>query len=284
MMAQPAARGSNYVLGHSRAEQDRLIAQAMLLAPITQRCFRDAGIGAGHRVLDLGCGAGDVSMIAARLVGDAGAVVGIERDASTVALARERAAASGLRNIEFVEGDVDSIAHEGSFDAVVGRLVLNHFLDPVAVLRSISSVVRPGGVVVFQEGAWAPTLAVGARLPLWSRLLLVIRETFVRSGLHPELGLDLSRVFEEAGLQHPAMHVDIPLAMDASIAELEIDLFHTLRPAAERHGVSLVDLGDLNTLAERIHAERSAAHAVVGFLAIVSAWCRVSGCQRVLVP
>jgi SAM-dependent methyltransferase len=154
--------------------------------------------------------------------------------------------------------------------------VLNHFLDPVAVLRSISRVVRPGGVVVFQEGSWGPTLAVGARLPLWSRLLHVIRETLVRSGLDPELGLDLSRLFEEAGLQHPAMHVDIPLAMDDSIAELEIDLFHTLFPAAEEHEVSLVDLGELNTLAERIHEERLAAHAVVGFLAIVSAWCRVA--------
>jgi SAM-dependent methyltransferase len=266
---------SAYVLGYGRAEHDRLIAQAMLLAPITQRCFRDAGIGTGQRVLDLGCGAGDVSMIAARLVGDAGTVVGIERDASTVALARERAAACGLRNVHFVEGDVDRIALDGSFDAAVGRLVLNHFRDPVAVLRSISRVVRPGGVVVFQEGSWGPTIAVGARLPLWSRLLFVIRETFVQSGLHPELGLDLSRVFEAAGLRRPTMHVDIPLAMDASIAELEIDLFRTLRPAAEQHGVSLVGLGDLSTLAERIHEERLAAHAVVGFLAMVSAWCRV---------
>jgi SAM-dependent methyltransferase len=267
---------SGYVLGHSSAEQDRLIAQAMLLAPITERCFRDAGIGAGQRVLDVGCGAGDVSMIAARLVGDEGAVVGIERDASTVAIARARAAACGLRNVRFVEGDVNRIATEGSFDAAVGRLVLNHVRDPVGVLRAIAGVVRPGGAIVFQEGCWGPTIAVATRLPLWSRLLAVIRETFVRSGLNPDLGLDLPRVFEDAGLRRPVAHVDMPLAGDATIADLEIDLFRSLRPAAEQSGVPLLDLGDLDTLAERIHAERAAAHAVVGFLAMVSVWCRVT--------
>ena len=120
----------------------------------------------------------------------------------------------------FVQGDVNRIALEGSFDAAVGRLVLNHFLDPIAVLRSLSGIVRPGGVIVFQEGAWGPTLAVAARLPLWSRLLFVIRETLVRSGRNPELGLDLPRLFEEAGLRHPVTLADIPIAADASIAEL----------------------------------------------------------------
>jgi SAM-dependent methyltransferase len=267
---------SGYVLGHSGAEQDRLIRQARLLAPITERLFRQAGIVAGQRVLDIGCGAGDVSILVARLVGDTGEVVGIERDPSTVALARKRSTAQGLRNLTFIEADVNSIAHEGTFDAVVGRLVLNHVRDPVEVLRSVAAVVRPGGAIVFQEGSWGPTFAIGARLPLWSQLLSVVRDTLVRSGLDPERGLDLHRAFEEAGLGRPIMHVEIPLAGDDSVAELQVDLFRTLRSAAEQHGVSLVALGDLRTLADRIHAERVAAHAAVGFLAIVGAWCRLA--------
>jgi SAM-dependent methyltransferase len=215
-------------------------------------------------------------MLVARLVGDTGQVVGIERDPSTVALARKRSAAEGLRNLTFIEADVNRITHEGTFDAVVGRLVLNHVRDPVEVLRSVAAVVRPGGAIVFQEGSWGPTFAIGARLPLWSQLLSVVRDTLVRSGLDPERGLDLHRAFEEAGLGRPMMHVEIPLAGDDSVADLQIDLFRTLRSAAEQHGVSLVALGDLRTLADRIHAERVEAHAAVGFLAIVSAWCRLA--------
>jgi cyclopropane fatty-acyl-phospholipid synthase-like methyltransferase len=61
-----------YALGYTDAEQDRLIRQAALIAPITERFFREAGIGLGYRVLDLGSGMGDVSMLLARLVGTSG--------------------------------------------------------------------------------------------------------------------------------------------------------------------------------------------------------------------
>src|ERR1051326_4326669 len=97
------AMPSVYVLGYSDAEQDRLIRQATLLAPITERLFREAGIGRGCRVLDIGSGLGDVAMIAARLVGESGEVLGIDRNAGFVARARERVAAVGFRNVTFVQ-------------------------------------------------------------------------------------------------------------------------------------------------------------------------------------
>ncbi len=78
---------SDYALGSTDAEHLRLIRQAKWLAVHTERLFREAGIGPGQRVLDLGSGVGDVALIAARLVGPAGAVVGIERDPRSIARA-----------------------------------------------------------------------------------------------------------------------------------------------------------------------------------------------------
>jgi ubiquinone/menaquinone biosynthesis C-methylase UbiE len=57
---------SQYVLGSTDAEHERLIRQAARLDPYTERLFRDAGIGPGHRVLDIGSGVGDVAMLVAR--------------------------------------------------------------------------------------------------------------------------------------------------------------------------------------------------------------------------
>jgi len=62
----------DYVLGHTSVEQQRLIRQARVLAPLTERFLREAGISSGMCVLDIGCGMGDVTMIAAQLVGSAG--------------------------------------------------------------------------------------------------------------------------------------------------------------------------------------------------------------------
>jgi hypothetical protein len=61
--------GADYILGNSDAEHDRLIRQAERLAPVTERFLREAGIGPGQRVLDVGAGVGDVTILLSHLVG-----------------------------------------------------------------------------------------------------------------------------------------------------------------------------------------------------------------------
>src|SRR5436309_8292435 len=102
-------RSADYPLGNTDAEHDRLIRQAARVAPITERLFREAGIGSGQRVLDIGSGVGDVAMLAARLVGPSGEVVGIERDPKSIAKARARVADARLGNVSFTQSDVGEI-------------------------------------------------------------------------------------------------------------------------------------------------------------------------------
>jgi ubiquinone/menaquinone biosynthesis C-methylase UbiE len=75
------------LLGDTEAEHERLAWQAKRHDPLTDRLFREAGISTGRRVLDLGSGAGDVAMLAARIVGPSGEVVGVERNANSIARA-----------------------------------------------------------------------------------------------------------------------------------------------------------------------------------------------------
>src|SRR5262252_8018639 len=117
-------RSVDYPLGHTDAEHERLIRQAARVAPTTERFFREAGIGSGQRVIDLGAGVGDVAMLVARIVGPTGKVVAIERDARTINRARTRAVESGLANIDFVQADITEYSLDSMFDAAVGRYIL----------------------------------------------------------------------------------------------------------------------------------------------------------------
>src|SRR5260370_42344481 len=78
---------ADYAMGSSDAERQRLMRQGAILKGFLTSAFRAAGIGPGMRVLDLGCGVGDVAIAAADLVGPTGAVVGIGRVAASVACA-----------------------------------------------------------------------------------------------------------------------------------------------------------------------------------------------------
>jgi ubiquinone/menaquinone biosynthesis C-methylase UbiE len=102
-----AARADpTYTLGVSDGETRRLIAQSALIDRPTRRFLGDAGIAPGMRVLEIGSGAGDVTIAAARLVGPSGLVAGVDRNGAILATARRRAAEAGLVNLTFVEADL----------------------------------------------------------------------------------------------------------------------------------------------------------------------------------
>jgi ubiquinone/menaquinone biosynthesis C-methylase UbiE len=265
-----------YALGSTDAEHERLIWQAERVAPITERLFCEAGIGAGQRVLDIGSGVGDVAMLAARLVGSSGEVVGIERDSRSIARARARSAEAGLKNVSFVQSEVSQFRDRKPFDAVVGRFILMWLPDPVSVLRQLSELVRPGGVVAFQEPHWIPVLSLLAPLPLWSAAASLIHETFRQSGANPELGPALYRAFQEAGLPGPTMRLEMPLGKDTDTAQWFSDIICTLRPLIQQFNLALDAVGNLDTLSERLQAEVTASNTVAAWLAPVGAWARKS--------
>jgi len=265
---------SDYVLGNTDAEHERLIWQAARVAPITERLFREAGIGPGQRVLDIGSGVGDVAMLAARLVGPSGEVVGIERDPKSIAKARARVAEARLHNVNFTQSDVGEIPDSEPFDAAVGRFILMWLPDPVAALRSLSRLVRPGGVFAFHEASWAPLLALLAPLPLWSATASIIHETLLRTGANPEMGPDLYQKFQEAGLPAPRMRLEMPLGKERDLAQWFYDICCTLRPQVQQLHLPIESLGSLDTLVDRLLAEVAGSKSVASWFAAVTAWAR----------
>ena len=263
-----------YALGYTAEEHSRLVRQAALLAPCTERLFRAAGIGPGDRILDLGSGSGDVSLLLGQLVGPAGAVVGVERSASSIARAEARVAAAGLRNVSFSESDAAGINVSGTFDAVVGRFILMYLPEPARTLRHLAALLRPHGVVAFLEPSWAAVRGLSAHLPLYSACATAIVETFRARGVNPEMGTAMHGAFVDAGLPAPVMSIEILLGTDVEFTRALCDILQSLAP--EGQGLSLRVLGDLSTLGNRLQDELQASREVIAWLAgHVGAWCRM---------
>jgi ubiquinone/menaquinone biosynthesis C-methylase UbiE len=134
----------DYVLGNSAQEQQRLKLQGKFLEKWTEQFLLSAGIEPGMSVLDIGCGMGDVSLLAAKLVGTTGHVTAIDRDLVVIEKARERVREEGRgANIEFIHAELLNFHAEGRFDAVVGRYVLFFQPDPVAAIAPRSKTSSP---------------------------------------------------------------------------------------------------------------------------------------------
>jgi SAM-dependent methyltransferase len=264
-----------YALGNTEAEHERLTRQAAQLEPITERLFRAAGIGPGQRVVELGSGAGDVAMLVARIVGPSGEVVGVERNADSVRYATARVAKSGLRNVRFTQTDVGQIKDAQPFDAAVGRLILQFVPDPAAVVRSLTRLVRPGGVIAFQEVYWDVALLVAGDLRLNYAARSLVRATIQESGASTNMGPNLRKVFRAAGLPAPSMHLDMSLSNEHGYARELVAILQSLLPRIDVSDSRLTALGDIKTLAQRLVDEIASTNSAVPGLATVSAWTNV---------
>jgi len=261
---------SQYALGSTDAEHERLIRQAQWVNPHTERCFREAGIGPGQRVLDLGSGVGDVGLLLGRLVGSTGEVIGVERDARSIDRARKRVAQSRLRNVTFTQSDVSQVPDDKPFDAAVGRYILFFLPDPVMFLRSLSRLVRPGGVLTFQEPDLDVFLEQCRSLPLWSAAASLMLETFRRTGANLNLGPKLSLIFQQAGLGAPTTRRDTLVGSEQWMP----DCLHSLRARMAELNISIEPLGDFETLSERLQAEVKAFKTTIPLPSLASAWSR----------
>jgi SAM-dependent methyltransferase len=264
-----------YPLGHASEEVARLMLQGAFYRDLTDDFLRHAGIERGMRVLDVGCGVGDVTLLAAELVGPFGVALGIDRGEAAVAVAAERAACAGVDQVQFQVADAATVVLDEPVDAVIGRLVLMYQPDPAAVLRHLAAQARPGGVVAFQEMDIA---AMGADppCPLVDETRRWLLETFALVGADPRAGIRLHRHFGDAGLAAPRLLAAARLGREPNdpIYDMAVGIIRTLLPAIERTGVATAAEVDGPTLGERMRREVVAADAVIRSPDLIGAWAR----------
>lgn len=265
-----------YVLGRSDAEYHRLTAQSELFNPFTERLLCDAGITCGMRVLDVGCGAGDVSLLIRALVGFEGEVIGVDRDSEGCEKAAQRAKALGYHNVEFLTGDLRHMKFEEPFDAAVGRFVLMYLADPVSAVRAVASHLRDGGVVVFQEMDFSHFPDSEPKMALWEQCGQWIRACFARAGTDMRMGLKLHHVFMEAGLFAPRIGCEVRVGGGPAFRGYGVvaDTLRNILPMLQAFGIATAEQVGVDTLEQRLSVETTSARASVVTPYIVGAWAR----------
>jgi len=265
-----------YILGRTDREARRLILQHQIYGPITRRFLSAAGIGRGMKVLDVGSGAGDVTLLLADMVGPRGRVVSVDTNPAIVEMARGRAEAAGWNNIEFRTGDMRGVDLETDFDAVVGRWILMYLPDPVAVLRYLAARLRAGGIVAFHENDFTYPPAVFPPSELSSQVQRWTVPPLGTPGPELQMGTKLFSTFIEADLPAPELAVEAPVGGGPDWAGYEYvaETLRSLLPMLTRlTGLDPREVG-IDTLAQRLRDDVVGRDAIQVLPIMFGAWAR----------
>jgi ubiquinone/menaquinone biosynthesis C-methylase UbiE len=267
---------STYALGHADVEVQRLLLQGQLYNDYTEHALRLAGLRSGMRVLDVGCGPGDVSFIAAGLVGPTGSVLGVDAAPEMIELARGRAAEKGLSAVQFTQAVIDAIALDEPVDAVVGRLILMHLPEPAAAVRRLSALVRPGGVIAFSENDITGARSI-PELRLFDQVTAGIGRAFEAMGLSPQFGNTLHTIFADSGLGPPQLTLGTPIgtAAETDILAYAAEVWRLVAPIAQTAGFAIPELDDIDSFVPRFRQEALAVNALIMMPPLITAWTQV---------
>jgi SAM-dependent methyltransferase len=213
-------------------------------------------------VLDLGCGIGELSLMAARLVGRQGTATAIDIDQKALAIAADRALEQALGNLQFVQGSIDQYQPGRSFDAVIGRHILIHSRDPLAIVSKAYEWLSPGGVAAFQEYDFSTAHAAYPPLPLRDRLMTVFRD-FFGAVSHGNIGTQLPHLLLETGFRAPNCRVEYPMDVgpDSPFYEWIAESFRSIAQRAAAIGLVKEFEFNLDTLEQQLRQEAAPRNA-----------------------
>lgn len=265
---------TEYVLGHTQAELDRLVRQGRMYETATRELFQRARLRPGMRVLDVGCGTGDVSMLVAEIVGPGGLVVGVDRSEEALDAARRRADDQGVSQVEFRNASLDELTVDERFDALVGRFILMHQADPGRFLKGLLPHVRPGGAVAFLESKMSASVAGIHSQPFSATFdrMCQLKVAVIRAvGAHNDMAFKLGPTFVAAGLAYPSLRLHAYQDGGEQIPRYAADSLKSMLPMITSHGIASLTEADIDEMETALLGELAATGGVLTAPLVVGA-------------
>ncbi|WP_108868571.1 class I SAM-dependent methyltransferase [Aquimarina aquimarini] len=181
---------------------------------ITRKLIESSGIKNGMKVLDLGCGNGNVTFLLADYIGQDGLIVGIDSNENAINEAKLKSKKLGLSNIFFHLGNLDQdfkLGYSG-FDAVIVRRVLMYLPNPKKTIQTTLNYLKPKGLFLAQENDLSLTPIGLKSMPEHIKIISLIKKTLEKENVNLKMGLELNTILTDVGLSVEKVWVETAIS------------------------------------------------------------------------
>jgi SAM-dependent methyltransferase len=265
-----------YVLSRTASEYERLRVQAQVWEQLTDRVLAQAGLSDGMTALDAGCGPGEVMRLMARRVGLTGSVTGVDIDPDVGAYGLEILRKEEKGNFFFHAADLlkGDVIPDAPFDLVYCRFVLLHMDDPVAPVKRLAALTKPGGTLVAMDYVM-DTIRIAPFDPVLARGMEILLGTLAGGKRPLDAGVRLGEWFRAAGLPMPH-GTDIQGRLEIVSADSMLaKAVAGFGPQAVQFGLATPD--EIARLPDEIRAITSRGEHLTHWPTVTAAWTRVGG-------
>lgn len=261
-----------YVLATGEEGARRLKVVNSVHGPDTERLLLRAGLSRGMRAADIGCGIGTISAWMAEVVGPNGEVFGVDISPEQIAEAQKNAYRRTLTNLHFTVASADATGlPRDAFDLVFCRFVLMHLTRPADAMREMAALVRPGGVLVCEDGDFTGPFCEPPS-PAFERAFELYRAVVEHRGADPRIGPKLYRLFLEAGFSQPEVQIVQPAFVRGEAKRLPEWTLTECAPALLEAGFSTQE--EIDRLAAEMKALAEDETVLFGMARMVQVWAR----------
>lgn len=265
----PGLSPAQYIIRGGVEGRERLRLLARVMRPATLGLFERIGIQPGMKVLDMGCGGGDVTFELARIVGPEGCVIGMDMDEKKLELARGEAAEQQQFNVTFQRSEVSACELQPEFDVVYARFLLTHLKDSPGALAKMHQALRPGGVLVVEDidftghFCWPESAAFARYLELFTQAVRL-------QGADPNIGPRLPAMLKDLDCQRVQMHVAQPAAIDGEAKLMSPLTMENIADAVLAAG--LASRSEVDQLIADLYEYARSPRTVMSLPRVVQAW------------
>ncbi|MBX3186619.1 MAG: methyltransferase domain-containing protein [Labilithrix sp.] len=261
----------SYVIRGGVEGFDRLKVLSRVMHAATSAALERAGLGAGMRCLDVGCGAGEVTFEIARRVGSTGRVVGVDLDDVKLDLARREAEVARLTGVELVRRDVTSLDGEGEYDFVYARFLLTHLADPLDLLTRFRRLLRPGGAVLIEDIDFAGYFC-HPRRDAHDRYVELYTKAVQNRGADPLIGPRLPGLLADAAFEQVSMHIVQPMGTKGEVKLIPALTMKAIGGSVVADGLSTEE--ETERLVTDLFAAAEDPRTMMGLPRVFQAWGR----------